>query len=208
MIKLYHLFLLNTKQMDLNKFSDKQLISAFISGNQASVNILIERHQSRVLGYIIVSVKDRDIANDIFQDTFIKVVNKLKVGAYDEQGKFVPWILRIAHNLIIDHFRKTSRVKMLRSTDEYDVFSQMPVFDKNKEDEIITEQTHQKIKELVELLPENQKEVLKMRHYQDMNFKDIAESTNVSINTALGRMRYAIINLRKLVDEKGIILSA
>ena len=194
--------------MDLNKFSDKQLISAFISGNQASVNILIERHQSRVLGYIIVSVKDRDIANDIFQDTFIKVVNKLKVGAYDEQGKFVPWILRIAHNLIIDHFRKTSRVKMLRSTDEYDVFSQMPVFDKNKEDEIITEQTHQKIKELVELLPENQKEVLKMRHYQDMNFKDIAESTNVSINTALGRMRYAIINLRKLVDEKGIILSA
>ena len=108
--------------MDLSKFSDQELISAFISGNQACVNILIKRHQSRVLGYIIVSVKDRDIANDIFQDTFIKVVNKLKIGAYNEQGKFVPWVLRIAHNLVIDHFRKSGRVKMLRSTEEYDVF--------------------------------------------------------------------------------------
>lgn len=193
--------------MDLSKFSDQELISAFISGKQACVNELIKRHQSRVLGYIIVSVKDRDIANDIFQDTFIKVVNKLKIGAYNEQGKFVPWVLRIAHNLVIDHFRKSGRVQMLRSTDEYDVFNLLPVFDSNKEDEIITQQTNSKIKELVELLPANQKEVLKMRHYQDMNFKDIAETTNVSINTALGRMRYAIINLRKMVDEHGITLA-
>jgi len=192
--------------MDLSKFSDQELINAFISGKSTYINEIITRHQSRVLGYIIVSVKDRDIANDIFQDTFIKVVNKLKVGAYNEQGKFVPWVLRIAHNLIIDHFRKTGRVQLIRSTDEYDIFNQLPVYDNNIEEEIMTQQTHTKIKELVELLPQNQKEVLKMRHYQEMNFKDIAESTNVSINTALGRMRYAIINLRKMVDEHGISL--
>ena len=193
--------------MDLRKFSDQKLISTFISGNQASINVLIERHQSRVLGYIIMSVKDRDIANDIFQDTFIKVVNKLKVGAYNEQGKFIPWVLRIAHNLVIDYFRKSSRVHMMRSTEEYDVFNQLPIFDKNIEDEMITQQSYKKVRELVELLPDNQREVLKMRHYQDMNFKDIAEQTEVSINTALGRMRYAIINLRKLVSENDITLS-
>ncbi len=193
--------------MDLKKFSDQELINAFISGNNKCINVIITRHQSRVLGYIIVSVKDRDIANDIFQDTFIKVVNKLKVGAYNEQGKFIPWVLRIAHNLIIDHYRKTSRVKIVRSTDEYDIFNQLPVYDNNIEDEIMTKQTHDKIRDLVELLPKNQREVLKMRHYQEMNFKDIADSTNVSINTALGRMRYAIINLRKMVDQHGISLS-
>ena len=192
--------------MDLKKFSDQELINAFISGKSAYINEIITRHESRVLGYIIVSVKDRDIANDIFQDTFIKVVNKLKVGAYNEQGKFVPWVLRIAHNLIIDHFRKSSRVQMVRSNDEYDIFNQLPIYDTNIEDEIIAQQTHAKIKDLVELLPENQREVLKMRHYQEMNFKDIADSTNVSINTALGRMRYAIINLRKMVDQHGITL--
>jgi len=192
--------------MDLKKFSDQELINAFISGKSACINEIITRHESRVLGYIIVSVKDRDIANDIFQDTFIKVVNKLKVGAYNEQGKFVPWVLRIAHNLIIDHFRKSSRVQMVRSNDEYDIFNQLPIYDTNIEDEIIAQQTHAKIKDLVELLPENQREVLKMRHYQEMNFKDIADSTNVSINTALGRMRYAIINLRKMVDQHGITL--
>lgn len=193
--------------MDLKKFSDQELINAFISGKDACINEIITRHQSRVLGYIIVSVKDRDIANDIFQDTFIKVVNKLKVGAYNEQGKFLPWVLRIAHNLIIDHYRKTSRVKLVRSTDEYDIFNQLPFYDSNIEEEIMTKQTHDKIRELVELLPQSQREVLKMRHYQEMNFKDIADSTNVSINTALGRMRYAIINLRKMVDEHGISLS-
>ena len=190
--------------MDLSKFSDQELISAFISGKSKYINIIIKRHQSRVLGYIIVSVKDKDIANDIFQDTFIKVVNKLKEGAYNEQGKFISWVLRIAHNLIIDHYRKTSRVHMVRSNDEYDVFNTLPVFDKNKEEEIIAQQTHTKIRDLVELLPQSQREVLKMRHYQDMNFKDIAENTNVSINTALGRMRYAIINLRKMATESGI----
>lgn len=193
--------------MDLSKFSDQELISAYISGKHSSVNEIIRRHQSRVLGYIIVSVKDKEIANDIFQDTFIKVINKLKVGGYKEEGKFIQWVLRIAHNLIIDHFRKTGRVKMVRSTEEYDVFNQLPVFDKNIEDEIMAKQTHAKIRELVEKLPDSQREVLKMRHYQEMSFKDIADQTDVSINTALGRMRYAIINLRKMVEDNNIILA-
>ncbi len=193
--------------MDLSKFSDQELISAYISGKHSSVNEIIRRHQSRVLGYIIVSVKDKEIANDIFQDTFIKVINKLKVGGYKEEGKFIQWVLRIAHNLIIDHFRKTGRVKMVRSTEEYDIFNQLPVFDKNIEDEMMAKQTHAKIRELVEQLPDSQREVLKMRHYQEMSFKDIADQTDVSINTALGRMRYAIINLRKMVEDNNIILA-
>ncbi len=193
--------------MDLSKFSDRELISAYISGEESCINEVINRHKSRLMGYIIVSVKDRDIANDIFQDTFIKVINKLKVGAYNEEGKFIQWILRIAHNLIIDYYRKTAKVRMVRSNDEYDVFNSLPVFDKNAEDEIMQKQTHAKIRDLVERLPQNQKEVLKMRHFQEMSFKDIAEQTGVSINTALGRMRYAIINIRKMIKENDIILS-
>ena len=192
--------------MDYTKFSDRELISAYISGKETYINEIISRHQARVLGYIIISVKDRDIAEDIFQDTFIKVINKLKVGAYNEEGKFIQWVLRIAHNLVIDHFRRNSRVKMVRSNDEYDVFNQIEVYDKNAEDEMIEIQTHEKVRQLVELLPESQKEVLKMRHYSEMSFKDIAEQTEVSINTALGRMRYALINLRKLVEDHNIVL--
>jgi len=193
--------------MDCKKFSDQELIHAYISGKESCINEIIKRHQPRVLGYIIMSVKDRDIAEDIFQDTFIKVINKLKVGAYVEEGKFISWVLRIAHNLVIDHFRRSSRVRMVRSNDEYDVFNTIEVFDKNAEDEIIEAQTHEKVRSLVEMLPDTQREVLKMRHYQEMSFKDIAESTGVSINTALGRMRYALINLRKLIEENEIVLS-
>ncbi len=193
--------------MDLTKFSDQELISAYISGEHSNINEIINRHKSKLMGYIIMSVKDIDIANDIFQDTFIKVINKLRIGAYNEEGKFIQWVLRIAHNLIIDHYRKESKVKMVRSNDQYDIFNTLPIFDKNAEDEIMKSQTHAKIRELVELLPDNQREVLKMRHFQEMSFKDIAEVTNVSINTALGRMRYAIINLRKMIEENDIILS-
>jgi RNA polymerase sigma-70 factor (ECF subfamily) len=193
--------------MDLTKFSDQELISAYISGKHSYINEIINRHKSKLMGYIIMSVKDVDIANDIFQDTFIKVINKLRVGAYNEEGKFIQWVLRIAHNLIIDHYRKESKVKMVRSNEKYDIFNTLPIFDENAEDEIMKVQTHAKIRELVELLPDNQREVLKMRHFQEMSFKDIADVTNVSINTALGRMRYAIINLRKMVEENSIILS-
>jgi RNA polymerase sigma-70 factor (ECF subfamily) len=149
-----------------------------------------------------------EIAEDIFQDTFMKVIHKLKEGGYKEEGKFIQWILRIAHNLIIDHFRRNSRAQMVRSTEEYDIFNQLPVYDRNIEDEMITAQSHEKIKLMIELLPENQREVLKMRHYQELSFKEIAELTNVSINTALGRMRYAVLNLRKMMEENDIMLSA
>lgn len=192
--------------MDFNKMSDKQLISAYISGKELALNKLIERHQSKVFGYIMVSVKDEDIANDIFQDAFIKVVNKVKSGEYSEQGKFIQWVMRITHNLIIDFYRKNSKVYMVRDSENYDVLSNLPLQEDNIEDEIVKKQTYEKIRNLIEFLPENQKEVLIMRHYSDMSFKDIAESMDISINTALGRMRYALINLRKLMEEKSISL--
>ena len=193
--------------MDYAKFSDQELIHAYVSGKESCINEIINRHQGRVFGYILMTVKDREVAEDIFQDTFIKVINKLKAGSYNEEGKFIQWVLRIAHNLVIDHFRRTSRVRMVRSNDEYDVFGTIEVFDPNAEDSIIKAQTHEKVRQLVEMLPDSQKEVLKMRHYMEMSFKDIAETTGVSINTALGRMRYALINLRKLIEEHNIPLT-
>lgn len=193
--------------MDYSKFSDRQLVESYISGQELALQVIISRHQSRLFGYIYVAVKDSEIANDIFQDTFMKVINKLKEGSYNEEGKFIQWVMRIAHNLIIDHFRRESRVKMLRSTDEYDIFNTILLFDRNVEDDLIRDQTHAKLRQMVELLPDNQKEVLVMRHYQQMSFKDISEETGVSINTALGRMRYALINLRKMMEEQNISLS-
>ena len=152
-------------------------------------------------------VKDRHLAEDIFQDTFIKVINTLKAGAYNEEGKFLPWVMRIAHNLVIDFFRKSKRMPTIENSEEYDIFETLKIFDHTIEDKIIIDQIHNDVKMLIEYLPEEQKQVLKMRHYADMSFKEIADQTNVSINTALGRMRYALINLRKLVDEKSVILT-
>lgn len=193
--------------MDYSKFSDRQMVEAYISGQESILNAIIQRHQPRIFGYIMMSVKDKDIANDIFQDTFIKVIRKLKEGKYNEEGKFLQWTMRIAHNLIIDYYRKNSRVKMVRSTKEYDVFNQIPMHDRNAEEDIIRNQTHAKLRAMIEYLPDNQKEVLNMRHYQQMSFKEISEETGVSINTALGRMRYALINLRKMMEEQNISLS-
>ena len=193
--------------MDYSKFSDRQLVQAYITGKEPALSEIIGRYQSRLYGYILVSVKDNDVANDIFQDTFMKVIRKLKEGSYTEEGKFIQWVMRIAHNLIIDYFRKESRVKMVRSNDEYDVFDFVPLYDKNAEDDMIQDQTHAKLRTMIDLLPDNQREVLKMRHYQQMSFKEISEETGVSINTALGRMRYALINLRKMMEEQNISLS-
>ncbi len=193
--------------MDYSKFSDKELIESFVTGKEAALPVIIQRYQSRVYSYIQVSVKDREVADDIFQDTFMKVIKKLKEGSYYEDGKFIQWVMRIAHNLIIDHFRRESKVTMLRSTDEYDIFNQIPLFDKNAEDDIIRDQTHHKLRQMIELLPASQREVLTMRHYQQMSFKEISEETGVSINTALGRMRYALINLRRMMEEQNITLS-
>ena len=193
--------------MDYSEFSDRQLVEAYLSGKEFLLSQIINRFQPRVYGYIMMTVKNREIADDIFQDTFVKVINKLKTGTYTEEGKFIQWVLRIAHNLIIDHFRRESRVKMVRSNDEYDVFNQIPLFDPNAEEEMIKAQTLAKVKAMINYLPDSQKEVLTMRMYQQMSFKEISEETGVSINTALGRMRYALINLRKMMEEQNISLS-
>ena len=193
--------------MGTHLISDQELIGKYLKGNQASLEKLILRHQKRVYSYILIVVKDKELAEDIFQDTFIKVINTLRSGLYKEEGKFLQWVMRIAHNLTIDHFRKSKRIPTVENSDEYDIFETIKVYDDSIEDRMITEQIHTDVKNLIELLPPEQKEVLIMRHYTGMSFKDIAETTNVSINTALGRMRYALINLRKLVREKKLVLT-
>jgi RNA polymerase sigma-70 factor (ECF subfamily) len=187
--------------------SDQELIRQFIAGDHSSLELLISRHQRKIFSYILLVVKDKHLAEDVFQDTFIKVINTLRSGAYNEEGKFLPWVMRIAHNLIIDYFRKSKRMPTVENSEEYDLFETLNLFEDTIEDKLIIAQIHQDVKHLVEFLPEEQKEVLKMRHYMDMSFKEIAEKTDVSINTALGRMRYALINLRKLIREKDIILT-
>lgn len=187
--------------------SDQVLIRQFINGDHNSLEILVKRHQRKVFSYILLIVKDKHLAEDIFQDTFIKVINTLRAGAYNEEGKFLPWVMRIAHNLVIDYFRKSKRMPYVENSEEYDLFETLRVYEETVEDKMIIAQIHRDVRKLIEYLPEEQKEVLKMRHYKDMSFKDIADQTNVSINTALGRMRYALINLRKMVNEKEIILT-
>lgn len=187
--------------------SDQELIRQFIAGDHSSLETIIIRHERKIFSYIILIVKDKQLAEDIFQDTFIKVINTLRAGSYNEEGKFLPWVMRIAHNLVIDFFRKSKRMPLVENSEEYDLFETLKIFEETIEDKIITAQIHDDVRRLVEYLPEEQKQVLKMRHYQDMSFKDIADQTDVSINTALGRMRYALINLRKMVKEKEIILT-
>lgn len=185
---------------------DSTLVSSYIKGNEASLEILIKRHQQRLFSFIYSKVKDKDITEDIFQDTFIKVIRTLKRGNYNEEGKFLPWVVRISHNLIIDHFRKSNRMPAFNNTDEFDIFSVISDGVLNAEKRIIKEQIHADVKELINELPEEQREVLVMRMYKDMSFNEISENTGVSINTALGRMRYALINLRKLIEKNKIIL--
>jgi RNA polymerase sigma-70 factor (ECF subfamily) len=153
-------------------------------------------------------VKDVQLAEDIFQDTFIKVINTLRSGTYKEEGKFLQWVMRISHNLIIDHFRKSKRIPIVENSEDKDIFDSINILEFSVEDRMVTEQIHHDVRSLIDYLPAEQKEVLLMRHYYEMSFKDIAESTNVSINTALGRMRYALINLRKLIEEKELVLTA
>jgi len=193
--------------MSMSKLEDKDLVKSYLEGSEAALAALIERYKSRIFTHVILLVKDREIAEDIFQDTFIKVIKTLKGGRYNEEGKFLPWVTRIAHNLAIDHFRKAKKMPMSRSDDEYDVFATISRDDANVEEQMVEDQIHSDVKELIKLLPPEQRQVVIMRHYQNMSFKEIAESTNVSINTALGRMRYAILNMRKIVQEKKIVLT-
>ena len=191
-----------------NLLNDNALVQQFIEGDQNSLEILINRHKSRVFSYILLIVKNKELAEDIFQETFIKVIRSLKRGKYIENGKFVSWVLRISHNLIIDHFRK-EKLKGTISNDSssIDIFNSQKFSEATIEDQLVSNQILNEVKELITELPEDQQQVIYMRHYQELSFKEIADQTNVSINTALGRMRYALINLRKLIEEKKLVLT-
>ena len=191
-----------------SSLSDSVLVERYLSGSEISLEVLISRHQSRIFNFINSKVQNRDTAEDIFQDTFIKVIRTLKGGQYNEEGKFLPWVMRISHNLVIDFFRKNNRMPKVKNTEEFDIFQFISDSSLNAEHTMVQDQIVKDLQKLVQELPEDQKEVLIMRLYRDMSFKEIAKNTNVSINTALGRMRYAIINLRKLIDENKIILNA
>nr|WP_314866552.1 sigma-70 family RNA polymerase sigma factor [uncultured Flavobacterium sp.] len=193
--------------MAIPPIDDATLVNDYIAGNEAALATLIKRHQSKIFGFIYSKVGDRDLADDIFQDTFIKVIRTLKSNAYNEEGKFLPWVMRIAHNLIVDHFRRNKKMPLYRETEEFSIFSIMTDDAMTIENKLISDQVAKDLRQLVEELPADQKEVLMMRLYQDMSFKEISEATGVSINTALGRMRYALLNLRKVIDKHQIILT-
>ena len=186
---------------------DAVLVKNYMSGDESALSTLIQRHQSKIFGFIYSKVNDRDLSDDIFQDTFIKVIKTLKSQSYNEEGKFLPWVMRIAHNLVVDHFRKSKKMPLQRETDEYSVFNFMTDNGLNIEGQMISDQVASDLTKLLDELPEDQKEVLVMRMYQDLSFKEIAELTGVSINTALGRMRYALLNLRKIIEKNQIILT-
>ncbi|MGV6832571.1 MAG: RNA polymerase sigma factor [bacterium] len=187
--------------------SDAVLVSSYINGDENALSVLINRHKQKVYSFIYSKVFDRDVTEDVFQDTFIKVIRTLKLGKYNEEGKFLPWVMRIAHNLVIDHFRKNKRMPKFDNTDEFNIFSVISDASLNAEKRMVKDQVESDVRRLIEELPEDQKQVLIMRMYKDMSFKEISESTGVSINTALGRMRYALINLRKVIDKHNIVLT-
>lgn len=186
--------------------TDNELIAQYVAGDESALKTLITRHEKKVFSYIMLSVKNRELAEDIFQDTFIKVINTLRSGNYKEEGKFVQWVMRIANNLKIDYFRKMQRMPIFEGNGEFDIFDVIYGTDPSVEQKMITEQIYEELRVLITMLPDEQREVLEMRIYNDISFKDIAEITGVSINTALGRMRYALINLRKIIKEKNVVV--
>ena len=189
------------------QIEDSILVRDYISGDESALEILINKHNQRLTSFIYSKVLDKDITEDIFQDTFIKVINTLKKGRYSEEGKFLPWVMRIAHNLIIDHFRRNRRMPRFEGTEDFNIFSVLGDDKLNAEKQLIKDQIDSDLTLLIEELPDDQKEVLVMRIYRDMSFKEISENTGVSINTALGRMRYALINLRKIIEKNNIVLT-
>lgn len=188
--------------------TDEELVKRFLDGNETYIEDLINRHKNKVYTYIILIVKNQPLAEDIFQDTFIKVIKSLKEGKYKDNGKFVSWVIRIAHNLIIDYFRKEKQINTFNNEDyEADIFNSKKLSTGNIEENLIQDQITREVRLLIDRLPEDQKQVILLRHYGGLSFKEIAEQTNVSINTALGRMRYALINLRKLIKQKNLSLT-
>ena len=192
----------------LKEKSDEQLIALYVNGEMEAFDEIIERHKDRIFMYILHIVKDEDLANDLFQETFVKTIMNIKEGRYAENGKFSAWLTRVAHNLIIDHYRQV-KVERVQSTDntELNILNRKELCDETIEDTMVTTQIHQDIRRLIKALPESQREVLLMRYYKNMSFKEIADFTKVSINTALGRMRYALINMRRIADENHIVLT-
>ena len=193
--------------MEKTKVTDAVLVKDYINGNELALSELIRRHQHRIYSFIYSKVFDKDIAEDIFQDTVIKVINTLKRGKYNEEGKFLPWVMRIAHNLVIDHFRRNKRMPKFDNSGDFNIFSVLSDSGLNAEKQIIKDQIESDLREVIRELPEDQLEVLTMRIYKEMSFKEISERTGVSINTALGRMRYALINLRKIIEKHNLVLT-
>jgi RNA polymerase sigma-70 factor (ECF subfamily) len=195
--------------MLVQRMEDRDLITAYVNGNDVAFEELLMRHKDKIYRFIYLKVRKQEIAEDIFQETFVKVINTLKLGNYNEEGKFLPWAMRIAHNLVIDYFRKTNRVRLISESsskrDDYTVFHTIATEDKNVQEEWCSGELENQMVELIEHLPQTQRDILKMRLYKEMSFKDIAELENISINTALGRMRYALINLRKMIEKHQLI---
>lgn len=190
----------------LSKLSDHELINLFNTGNVNAFEALVLRHKDKLYTSILFLVKDKYLAEDIFQDVFIRVIDTIKGGRYTEEGKFLPWAMRIAHNLCVDHFRKVKRTPTIRNSEDQDIFEVLNFTEESAEDKMIKKQSHNRVKDMLDQLPEDQREVIILRHYADMSFKEIAQVTNCSINTALGRMRYGLINLRKMMVQKQISL--
>ncbi|MCB0792478.1 MAG: sigma-70 family RNA polymerase sigma factor [Flavobacteriales bacterium] len=186
--------------------NDTELVRHYLEGNEHAFEILLQRHKRKVWSHIYLMVRDRETTEDLFQEAFIKVVHTLKEGKYNEEGKFLPWVMRIAHNLVIDHFRRNKKMPLVRSNDDHDVFATIAQPGKNVEQRMVNVQIDDDVRKLIDHLPEEQREVVIMRTYMGMSFKEIAEQTDVSINTALGRMRYALINMRKLIKKHDIHL--
>ncbi|MDH3652028.1 MAG: sigma-70 family RNA polymerase sigma factor [Saprospiraceae bacterium] len=192
--------------MQVTPYTDQELINHYLEGNERAFEELLDRHRNKIYTSIYLFVKDQSLAEDIFQEVFIKIINTLRSGKYNHEGKFVQWAMRIAYNMCVDQFRRKKRRPQVSPTETFDIFDVLHISDDNMETSMIKSQTHQRVRQLVDMLPPEQREVVILRHYADMSFKEIAQLTRVSINTALGRMRYALINIRKMVEEKEIIL--
>lgn len=196
--------------MMLKRLDDHELVSAYIDGNESAFEVLLMRHKDKIFRFIYLKVRNEALAEDIFQEVFVKIINTLKAGAYNEEGKFLPWSMRIAHNLVIDHFRRTSKVKMISESssqkEDFSIFQLISSGDKNVQEKMTTLELQEQMVELVNHLPKSQKDIVRMRIFKDLSFKEIAEIENISINTALGRMRYALINLRKLIEKHDLVV--
>lgn len=188
---------------------DRELITSYIDGNEKAFEVLLMRHKDKIYRFVYLKLRDADLAQDIFQETFVKIINTLKAGYYNEEGKFLPWAMRIAHNLVIDHFRKSNKVRMISESsstkDDFNIFSTLSLEDKNIQETISYDELEKQMVDLIDHLPATQRDILKMRIFRDMSFKDIAEAEDISINTALGRMRYALINMRKLIEKHQLV---